>query len=484
MNKSRLYFFLGGMALLAGLLAVSQVLASPLKEETVSFGRFGTVHLYYQSPRPACVVLLISGDGGWKLGVVDMARSLARLDALVAGIDIRAYFTELAKGGGACSYPAGDFEELSKFIQKKQDLPSYMPPVLMGYSSGATLVYAALVQAPSNAFLGGYSLGFCPDLVLSRPFCRGSGLEWDMGQKPNQYIFRPAPTLEVPWVVIQGDADKVCDPKATAAFVKQIKSGRLIALPGVGHGFAVQKNWMPQFVEALHSLISAKKAEPETPVPSLTDLPLIEIPAQAPGKPWLAIHLTGDGGWGVTDKGISRELSRQGIFVAALNSLKYFWTRRTPDEAAHDLERILRHFLASRQDQSAVLIGYSFGADVLPFMVNRLSADMRSRVRLIVLLGPSESAVFEFHLTDWLGVFHRGDTLPVLPELERLKDIRLLCFSGEKDKHTICGRILGDSANVKSISLRTGHRFGRNFSPIARAILEEVELLSRPRNEL
>src|SRR5215213_5738513 len=52
-------------------------------EDTLTFGHFGRVVLYRRTEQPANVVLFISGDGGWNLGVVDMARELSTMDALV-----------------------------------------------------------------------------------------------------------------------------------------------------------------------------------------------------------------------------------------------------------------------------------------------------------------------------------------------------------------------------------------------------------------
>ena len=133
-------------------------------EEELIFGRFGKVTLYYETPHPSQVVLFVSGDGGWNLGVIDMAKALTSLNALVVGIDIVSYVKQLAQSTEKCSYPAADFEALSQFVQKKLQFTNYLTPVLVGYSSGATLVYATLVQAPSTIFRGAISLGFCPDL--------------------------------------------------------------------------------------------------------------------------------------------------------------------------------------------------------------------------------------------------------------------------------------------------------------------------------
>ncbi len=159
------------------------VAARVAHEDSMRFGRFGTIRLYYDSVKPEHGGLFVSGGGGWNLGVVDMARKLATLNSLVVGVDIVNYLNELRASSEKCVYPAADFEELAKYVQKRLDFPTYVTPVLVGYSSGATLVYAALVEAPSNTFRGGVSLGFCPDLALDKPLCRGSGLEWEPGPR-------------------------------------------------------------------------------------------------------------------------------------------------------------------------------------------------------------------------------------------------------------------------------------------------------------
>ena len=460
--------------LLAVVMIIGLAVPGWAEEQQMSFGRFGAVHLYYESPRPSRVVLFVSGDGGWNLGVVDMARTLASLDALVVGVDIVHYLRELALVSEPCGYPAGDFEQLSQFVQKSLDLPAYITPVLVGYSSGATLIYAALVQAPATTFRGGLSLGFCPDLTLGKPLCRGSGLEWTTGPKPGSYVFQPSATLEVPWVVLQGTADQVCDPGSTESYAKRVRKAEIILLPKVGHGFAVQRNWMPQFRGAFSRIFQEEIPPAETPVENLSGLPLVEVPARGNAGDLLAVHLTGDGGWGVTDKGLSAELAGQGIPVVALNSLKYFWKRRTPESAAQDLSRILSRYIQVWGKARVILIGYSLGADVLAFIYNRLPAELQQKVVSVVLLGPSPTVEFEFHVGDWLGRSSGKSALPVLPEVEKITKAQIICFYGEEDKENICREISSRMGRVKVISLPTGHRFGSDFRPIADAILANV----------
>jgi type IV secretory pathway VirJ component len=237
-------------------LIVGMVNVARAEETFFEYGRFGKVSLYQGSSLPAHVVLFVSGDGGWNLGVVDMARELATLNALVVGIDIVHFLRESGKSGETCSNPAADFEMLSKFVQKKLNFPRYLVPVLVGYSSGATLVYAALAQAPPNTFCGAISLGFCPDLLLTKPLCKGNGLEWEVGPKGKGYIFLPATNLQDPWIALQGTIDQVCDPASTEDYVKKVKGGEIVILPKVGHGFSVPKNWMPQFKKAFLRIVT------------------------------------------------------------------------------------------------------------------------------------------------------------------------------------------------------------------------------------
>ena len=110
-----------------------------------------------------------------------MAQILADQDTLVVGISVPYYVAKLNAAKESCTSAAVDLELLSKYVQKTLGLPNYEPPVLVGYSSGATLAYAALVQAPPSTFKGAISMGFCPDLNLIHPFCPGHGIASDPG---------------------------------------------------------------------------------------------------------------------------------------------------------------------------------------------------------------------------------------------------------------------------------------------------------------
>ena len=113
-------------------------------------------------------------------------------------------------------------------------------------------------------------------------------------------------------------------------------------------------------------------------------LPLIEVPSKRGASDTLVVFVSGDGGWAKIDKSISKVLADSGMPVVGLNALQYFWTKRTPESAARDLQSILENYLSTWKKERVLFVGYSRGADVLPFMINRLPPELRSKTRLIV----------------------------------------------------------------------------------------------------
>jgi len=196
------------------------------------------------------------------------------------------------------------------------------------------------------------------------------------------------------------------------------------------------------------------------------DLPLVELPAKGDSGE-LAVIVSGDGGWASLDRDIGETLAARGIPVVGFNSLQYFWRARTPDEASRDLARVLRHYLDTWNARDVLLVGYSLGAEVLPFMVSRLPPDLRSRVRLVALLGPGRTAAFEFHVSEWLGRAGRGPA--TAPEIERLAGLRVLCLYGDDETDSACQQVHGGTATV--VRVPGGHHFGGSYTSLADQIL-------------
>lgn len=439
------------------------------QQETVTVPTFGQITIYQPEGPPDQVVLFISGDGGWNLGVVSMADRLRDLGALVVGIDIRSFEKSLERSK-SCAYPAGSLEQLSRAIQIRHKLPSYLPPILVGYSSGATLVYATAAAAPPETFSGVLSLGFCPDLELSAPLCQMRGLKATKKPKGVGYDLAPYAGLAIPWMVLHGDEDQVCAPDVTRAFTTATGSSRLIPLPEVGHGFGVPRNWEPQFIKAYRAIVASRARHQDTPVsaPAVSNLPLTEVPSTAATpRDELAIILTGDGGWAELDKSVAAGLATAGVSTVGWNSLRYYWTPRTADAAAADLARIITHYTEAWHKDRVLLVGYSFGADVLPFLVNRLPAQIRDRISRVTLLGLGDTAAFEFHVAEWIGG-SPGEEYPTAPEVERVS-VPITCVQGAAEDDSACRTVRGPRLRVATVG--TGHHFGGEYDRLVDVIL-------------
>lgn len=436
--------------------------------DTLDYPGLGPVTVYQPPGPPKQVVLFVSGDGGWNQGVVGMAQHLVDAGALVAGVDIGQMSRRQLASGNSCVFAAGIFESLSHFLQQKYGLGSYETPILAGYSSGATVVYATLAQAPAGTFKGAVALGFCPDLDWRKPLCASEGFEHDPAKVG--FVYRPATKLRDRFIALQGEQDQVCNAQATREFTSKVPGAETLMLPKVGHGYSVEKNWLPQFMRAYHEIAGAPGATRPAAPAEVSDLPLVEVPATNAGRDDFAIMLSGDGGWAGLDREVAAELAARGVPVVGWDSLRYFWTARTPEGAARDLERVIQYYARAWHKPRVLLLGYSQGADTIPFMANRLRDESARRVEATALIGVSSEAFFEFKVTHWLGTPTGG--LPTRPELAQTRLGRVLCIYGREEADSPCPTL--DAPHLQRIALRGGHHFDGDYAGIARSILSAL----------
>ncbi len=447
----------------------------PVGAETLSHGLLQDVSVYRPPQTPRSFVIFLSGEEGWRLGVVEMARRLARRGALVAGVDTPRFIQALSATKVGCAYPEGDLDNLSHFVQAYYRLPTYLRPILMGYSSGASLAYASLAQSKPDVFAGLLALGFEPRLRMARPLCQDNALKLRGTTTGPVLAFRRASTGPGPLEILQGSQDTAFSAGAGAAFFARLPRARLTPLPEVGHGFTKPARWVPQYLLAFDRLKGVARAE-SLPLPpgALDGLPTQEFTlAGAGGSKTFAVLMSGDGGWGGLEQGLTTALRAHGIPVIGMDTLRYFWTPRTPDGTAADTDRIIRYYLRRWNKQSVLLLGYSQGADVLPFIVNRLPSATRQHVLLGGLMGLGQRAAFEFRLrppadkNELVG-------LPILPELQRLQNLPVLCIYGNGESDSLCPRL--DPQRVRLAHFKGGHDAGGDPRLLSGAILQAAGL--------
>lgn len=451
--------------------------------DKVNYGPFGNLTIYKPTTTPKSFVLFISGDGGWNQGVVDMAKNIVNQGAMVVGVNILTYYKNIKKQNQKCYYPAGDFENLSLEIQKKYKFNSYYKPILVGYSSGASLVYGVLAQAPANTFKGVIALGFSPEIELDKTLCNGSGLTTKVVIPGKSSYLNPSNKLTAPFIVLQGTKDQVCSYEVAEKYMKEVNTEQLIILPNVGHGFSVTKNWLPQFITAFAKVQNTptylqnraavnKMKQIQNAKAYSTDLPLTIIPSKINEDEPLAFMISGDGGWTSFDQELGEQFTKEGIPVIGLDAQSYFWNAITPQKSALEISNVIAYYLKQWNKKSFIIVGYSFGASVAPIIANHFSADLKEKIKGVYSLSPDETADFEIHLLDMLQV-KSTEKYNVLNEVTKIKQLNPVCFFGNQESDTVRKKF--ETAGAKVITLVGDHHFNNNFSAIVNGVLKNME---------
>jgi len=440
--------------------------------KTFEFAPMGTVYAYLPKKidDDTDIVLFASGDGGWEPRVVDMVVKMQARGQIVVGFSTPEYLKRIDASKLKCAYPPGELEGLSQFIQRKLGIRIYRVPVVVGYSSGASLAYVAMAQTPINAFVGAVGLGFCPDLALTKPLCRQGALTTAPQFDTDHWRLEPIDKLVAPLEILQGQADELCKVDDVEAFMKQVGNANVTSLPKVGHGFSSVSEWFPTFTTAYDAIDAKRPTEAPPSSAALAGLPLIERPIESKGNTFV-VMLSGDGGWSTLTEKVTTELNETGYPVVGWNMLKYFWSAKTPEHAAGDLATIIRYFAKTWHKDQVVLAGYSMGADVLPAIVNRLPIAEQQRVRSIVLMAPERSTDFEFHLGGWLQHIPK-DAQPIAPEVAALPDgVRMTCIYGSDEaERSLCTQLDSNKATLTLKALPGAHHFDGNYEALAKLV--------------
>jgi type IV secretory pathway VirJ component len=176
---------------------------------------------------------------------------------------------------------------------------------------------------------------------------------------------------------------------------------------------------------ALWSLATVAPVSAEKdPLPGVFDLPS-RFPARA-----IAIIYSGDGGWQDLDKTIGEWMAAQDIHVVGVSTIKAFWTAREPKQVAADINKLIAD-ADPTGTLPVMLIGYSFGADMLPFAWPLLDAKVQARTRLLALLAPEKETEFHVSVEGWFGI--KGGSHSVVDAMKALPPDPVLCVFGVEE---------------------------------------------------
>lgn len=181
------------------------------------------------------------------------------------------------------------------------------------------------------------------------------------------------------------------------------------------------------------------------------------------------LYISGDGGLNSFSTGLCTSINHAGYAVTALNARSYFWEKQTPEQAAEDIAAYLLKQVQKKTNSQFVLAGYSFGADVLPFIVNRIPEQLQSKLKAVILISPSASTDFEVHLSDMLGQ-KKKRSMNVAAEINQMHTQKVVSMFGTEENDFPVRTIT--LKNYSNEYLPGGHHFDGNPDEVVKAMLK------------
>ncbi|GAB6140133.1 hypothetical protein JCM14076_08620 [Methylosoma difficile] len=372
-----------------------------------------------------------------------LGQRLARIGMTVAVVDTQAYFKRFSTATGVC-LDATQVATAIAGLAEQLRLSANTPTVVAGISNGALLPFlnaqANAVRAATNLAVD-FSVNVPDGLLLCAPLT---------AQDPNQKtLLLPQPNFSGHWRAVWTDQP----PEATAVFIKTLGNveTQIAAYDTPLDGVLADElnNWQG------HSTLASPP------------MPMVDVPA-AQARETLTIFYSGDGGWRDLDRTIAGEMAALNYPVAGVDVLRYFWERKTPEQAAADLSATMAYYRKNRHVKAFVLAGYSFGADILPAVYQRLPQADKDSVSLLVLLALAKNADFEIHVSGWLG--QNAGELPQAPELAQIPKTKILCIYGKEEiAETACTDLQQTAADI--LELPGGHHFDQDYPKLTQQIL-------------
>lgn len=199
------------------------------------------------------------------------------------------------------------------------------------------------------------------------------------------------------------------------------------------------------------------------------EFPLVFTKAKyhAPDMPAVII-ISGDGGWYRFEQSIADSLAALGMTTTGLDLKKYFRVKRTPESMTNDMVNIIEHQESLAGKRHILFIGYSLGAEVIPFIINRLPEDLKERIRMYVLLSPAATTDFTIHIADMIGMESRYDTFRVIDEVKKNSGIPALCIFGSEEKTNV--PTLLRSTGTTIVIIPGDHHYNRDASLIVKTM--------------
>ncbi len=193
--------------------------------------------------------------------------------------------------------------------------------------------------------------------------------------------------------------------------------------------------------------------------------------ARGPRRNVSAVYFSGDMGLrhGM-GQATSQALAAHGVPVIGVSSSTLFRAHRTRAETDAIIAGVVRDAAARAGSDRLVLIGQSYGADVLGTGLGALPADLRARVAAVILIVPGGDVFFR---ADPTGLEYHGT-----PDADGRATLRAItwapvtCIYGVEERDSACPGLRLPGATV--IPMPGGHPLHHDAATLAGHVLAAV----------
>lgn len=419
-------------------------------------GMIPAEHIMVPDSEILASVFLISDADGWTSADEERARALVAKGAAVVGIDFKEYMKALEADDDDCIYMISDIESLSQQIQRTAGTSSYRQPILTGIGKGGTLALAMIAQSPVSTVRDALAVDPRAGLPLEKILCT------------------PATKDKVDGETVYGLTDGPLPAPVSVLFTPAADQ------KGRDHVNALVKLHpdidVTDVTDKADDILTQTLSD-QIDAAGDTDSPLglpIKVLETSPVMDTMAVIYSGDGGWRDLDEEVGGALQKQGIPVIGVDALRYFWKEKQPQEVASDLGRIIDTYRKQWKVRNVVLIGYSFGADIIPATYNLLPERAKSHVVQLSLLGLSTEVDFEISVQGWLGVAGEGKGGKTVDDIAKIDPKLVQCVYGtEEEDEDPCPGL--KAKGVETIAIEGGHHFDEDYEALAKRIVTSLK---------
>ncbi len=205
--------------------------------------------------------------------------------------------------------------------------------------------------------------------------------------------------------------------------------------------------------------------------------PFHVYPARPPESGVAVVNVSGDMGLRfLLGASTSRGLTEHHVTVVGVASPVVFRRRRTRAEVDAFVADVVRTALARTGATRIVVMGQSYGADIVQTGLAHLPADLRRRVAAIILVLPGDGVWFRADPTGW--AYHGRPDSVATATANTLTWAPLTCIYGVEEDDSLCPLLRVPGARV--IGMPGGHNIHHDEAGLLAHVLDAISRLASP----